>query len=348
MDTARFARGERGMIATMLAAMALQPGQAAQPLFAEDSVLDITITGSIDRLVRRAKRSTDPYSVRVTVNGIAHDASLEARGLTRRTADFCTFPPLRLRFPVAPDASSPFAGQEKLKMVTHCRDRGNYEQGMLREYAAYRLYNIVTEESLRVRLARIRYEKENGSEITTRMGFFIEDIDAAADRLGGTEINLSSIGTRWIGQDRAARYALFQYMIGNLDWSMFRGPRGENCCHNSKVIGPDKEARENLIPVPYDFDQSGWVDAPYALAPEGIPVRNVRQRHYRGLCRYGPDTLALAAQWRARRADFAAAYRDVPGMSAGTREDLEEYLDGFFADISSDARVRDRMLDDCR
>ncbi|WP_265530362.1 hypothetical protein [Sphingomicrobium marinum] len=336
------------MIGLAISAMVVQPVVEPQPLFESDAVLNVTIAGPFSRLVRRAKRNPEPYAVRVTVNGIVHDGTIEARGLTRRVGGFCTFPPLRLRFPTKPDGASPFAGQNELKMVTHCQDKGNYEQVMLREYAAYRLYNVMTDESLRVRLANIRYENESGSEVATRMGFFIEDIDAAADRLGGTEINLPAIGSRWVGQQRAARYALFQYMIGNLDWSMFRGPQGRDCCHNSKVIGPDKQARQDLIPIPYDFDMSGWVDAPYAIAPEGLPVRNVRQRLYRGLCRYGPDTLTLAADLRGRRPEFTAAYRNVPGISDSTRRDLDRYLDDFFSDISTDAQVRDKVLDDCR
>lgn len=336
------------MIELAMTAMVMQPVDERHSLFESDAVLNVTISGPFNRLVRRAKRNPQPYAVRVTVNGMAHNATIEARGLTRRIGGFCTFPPLRLSFPSKPDGASPFAGQGKLKMVTHCQDKGNYEQVMLREYAAYRLYNVMTDESLRVRLANIRYENESGNEVATRMGFFIEDIDAAADRLGGTEINLPEIGSRWIGQQRAARYALFQYMIGNLDWSMFRGPQGRHCCHNSKVIGSDKQARQNLIPIPYDFDMSGLVDAPYAVAPEGLPVRNVRQRLYRGLCRYGPDTLALAAELRGRRSELTAAYRNVPGMSDGTRRDLDNYLDDFFSDISTDERVRDKILDDCR
>lgn len=343
------------MIGLALTALALQqaapsapPAQSVAPLFAEDEVLDVTIQANFGRLIRNAKRNPDPYQATVSVNGQPHAATVEARGVSRRTGGLCSFPPLRVRFPAKPDATSIFEGQKSLKVVTHCKDNGAFEQNMLREYSAYRLYNLVTDESLKVRLARIRYEDDDGDERATRMGFFIEDIDAAADRLGGTEINLPQIGTRWIDARKAARYVLFQYMIGNLDWSMFRGPEGENCCHNSKIIGPDRAARSGLTPVPYDFDMSGWVDAPYAVVPSGVRVRNVRQRFYRGLCRFGPDTLEIAAEWRPRQGEFRRAFLDVPGMSADTSEELDAFLSGFFSDIADNSRIQDRLLDDCR
>ena len=50
-----------------------------------------------------------------------------------------------------------FEGQDKFRVVTHCRDRDEYEENVLEEYLAYRIYALLTEISFRVRLARITY-----------------------------------------------------------------------------------------------------------------------------------------------------------------------------------------------
>src|SRR5439155_1174386 len=50
----------------------------------------------------------------------------------------CAFPPLRLDFPESRVHGTVFAGQDKLKLVTHCRNaRSPYEQNVLQEYVLY-------------------------------------------------------------------------------------------------------------------------------------------------------------------------------------------------------------------
>lgn len=78
----------------------------------------------------------------------------------------------------------------------------------------------------------------------------------------------------------AARYGLFQMMIGNLDFDMVAAVPGQDCCHNSKLIAATQETRQAVISVPYDFDASGFADAPYAGVPAGLPIDNVRARGF--------------------------------------------------------------------
>ena len=83
---------------------------------------------------------------------------------------------------------------------------------------------------------------------------------------------------------------VFQYLIGNTDWSAFAGPRGEDCCHN---VVPYVRADGTFVPVAYDFDASGIVNPPHAAPDQRLPIRNVRQRLYRGRCRAPPPALAF-------------------------------------------------------
>ena len=91
------------------------------------------------------------------------------------------------RFPQPPGAQSLFAGQKRLKLVTHCQQSPGYQQHLLLEYSAYLVFNQLTSLSYKVRLATVDYAESDGKVTTSRWGFFIEDLDDLAKRNGLTE-----------------------------------------------------------------------------------------------------------------------------------------------------------------
>ncbi len=212
------------------------------------------------------------------------------------------------------------------------------------EYAAYRLYNVMTPESLKVRLARMRYmDGDDKKPIAERWGFFIEDIDDRRAAAGGKELAVPSMPSKALDSKDAARYVLFQYMIGNLDWDMGRGPEGSDCCHNSKLVGTTAEATEGLIPVPYDFDYAGLINAPYAVPPESLNVRSVTTRYYRGLCRHNADVQAAAKDYLAARPALEAELRGMAQLDAKSRDEMLSFLGGFFEDIATPEQVEKKL-----
>jgi hypothetical protein len=278
--------------------------------------------------------TSQPYPIR-----------LSARGITRRLQETCQFPPLRVEFNQPPPKDSLFAGQRRLKLVTHCRSHEGFQQHLLLEYSAYRVFNLITSLSYRVRLATVDYAEPNGKVSTTRWGYFIEDLDDAAKRNGTTEARVGDrILTAQLDPVQAGRVALFEYMIGNLDWSIRAGPPGEGCCHNSKLI---MGASGLIVPLPYDFDYSGLVDAPYAIPPEGFPIKNVKSRYYQGYCRFNAQALAAAGEFRARRSAIETLYGQIPGISDRTRAKALAYLGGFFGQIATDEMVKTKILKNC-
>src|SRR5207253_3783101 len=223
--------------------------------------------------------------------------SLALRGITRRTSEVCDFPPLRVDFTAPPPPTSLFAGQKKLKLVTHCRNSASFQQYVLLEYAAYRMFNLLSPRSFRVRLANIDYRDANGRPIVSRVGYFLEDLSDVARRNGMKVVHAGErIPVEYLSPPDAGRYALFQHMLSNHDWSMRAGPVGKDCCHNAELIG--LAAPGQAIPVPYDFDFSGYVNAPYATAPAELTITDVRQRFYRGYCIHNNGALAAARQMR--------------------------------------------------
>lgn len=326
------------------------PPDPAKPLFASDEIIHITIRGPVDTIAKAAEESQATYPGTLYVAGTSEalPVQLAQRGITRRKGDVCQFPPLRVTFSQSPPAGSLFAGQRRLKLVTHCRASEGFQQYLLMEYATYRLYNQLTPLSIRARLAQIDYVSDSGKPIISRVGFFLEDIDDVARRNGMREARVGArIAVTQLSPAVSGRVGVFQYMIGNLDWAMQAGPAGDNCCHNSLLIGDNGGASSSLVPVPYDWDFSGLVDAPYATAPDSINVTSVRQRRYRGFCRHNAEARAAIADARARQAPLMATFASVPGMDPKTVRKATAFLGGFFADIATDASAEAKLIKTC-
>ncbi len=322
-------------IAFALRALAA-PARAEDPLFQAADLVQLTIRAPLNKLIRNRESNQVIAGILVDPSGQQLPIGLSLRGITRRTAEVCQFPPLRVDFTAPPPPTSVFAGQKKLKLVTHCRNDARGQQDLLLEYAAYKMYNAMTPRSFRARLANIAYLDENGRPIVSRAGFFIEDVKDVARRNGMAEVHAPArMPVAYLAPADSGRYAMFQEMIGNHDWSMRAGPAGEDCCHNAKLIGI--QGPGTVVPIPYDFDFSGLVDAPYAFPPEVLPIANVRQRLYRGYCAHNGDALQVARQMLALRPQIMAALDSTPGLDSAMRAKAGAYLDTFFAAIQTDA-----------
>lgn len=341
----------RKLLLGFLLAIVASPALAAAgetPLFASSDVLHLTISGPLSSMMR--SRSIDPRSGTITVAGTSEQlpVTLAVRSTTRKAPDVCQFPPLKVRFTAAPPLQSVFAGQKSLKLVTHCRAAESFQQYELLEYATYRMLNVLSPASFRVRLAQIDYVDEGNRPLATRYGFFIEDLGDVAARNGLQEAKLPElIPITSLNPRSAALYALFQDMIANHDWSMRAGPKGKNCCHNAEMISPAKGVAAGAVPIPYDFDFSGFVNAPYAVPPDALHLASVRQRQYRGYCIYNGEAYAVAAQMRSLRPQMLAALSATPGLDPKTIARATQFLDPFFADIASNDTLLAKVLKSC-
>jgi hypothetical protein len=320
--------------------------QSPAPLFATSDAIHLTISAPLQMLIghRNAQNSipgtlTDPSGQKLPI-------SLALRGITRRTSEICDFPPLRVEFTVPPPSTSIFAGQKKLKLVTHCRNSASFQQYVLLEYAGYKMYNVLTPHSFRARLAMVDYRDADDRPIISRTGFFLEPLKDLARRNGTHEAHAPNrIPLSFLSPPDAARYALFEYMIANHDWSMRAGPPGSDCCHNAELIG--SAAPGAAMTIPYDFDYSGLVGAPYAVPPEGLGISSVRQRLYRGYCAHNADALAAARQMRAARPQILAVLAETPGLEPRTQRGAAAYLERFFGEIATDADLGSKVLNHC-
>jgi hypothetical protein len=325
---------------------------APRPLFASDAILPLRIEAPFDDLISSAPHSTRPVDAKITLltpTPETYAIQLSARGVSRRDPATCRFPPLRIDFKEKPAATSVFEGQRSLKLSTHCRNDSEFQNYSLLEYTAYKLLNVLTPLSFRVRIADIEYvEARTGSVRIHRLGFFIEDINELADRNGLRDVKTTRIERAQLNASAIARSDLFQYMIGNQDWSDRFPTAGQTCCHNIKLLGATPQSSSDLIPVAHDFDSSGFVNPPYALPPAGVPIASVRIRNYRGLCQFNAQVTETAHDMLDKKAELMATIASTPDLSERERKSATQYLEAFFGEIADPEQFKRHILDNCR
>jgi hypothetical protein len=344
-------------IAILAWSLASPAGAAESRLFSDQQPLQLVITGPFTELVRTAPKAPQPYPATLSVAEGAGAAQtlpiqINARGLSRRTGGFCKFPPISLNFEKASAKPTIFRGQSKLKLVTYCQNQADYEQRIMLEYVAYRLYNVLTPISYNVRPAQVTYRTSDKDTGVTRFGFLVEDLGDLAGRNDVKKLKLTShqIKASQFDAKAAGRTALFEFMIGNLDWDFLAGPPNAECCHNARFVAPRETAKAltGVVPIPYDFDYSGLVDAPYAIPPESLKIEHVTQRLYRGYCVSNDQMPAVIADFRAHRAEMMAVVEGDPRLNATFKAKTARFLDGFFTLLDDPGRVDSQILKRCR
>jgi hypothetical protein len=316
------------------------PSPSGPGLFASHEPLELVLAADFDEL--RGDRDQEsperPGTIRIEgSDGVVQDIPIKVntRGKFRLQKRTCPDPPLRLNFPESSPQGTVFDGEDKLKLVTHCRDSDRYEQNLMEEYLAYRIYNQLTDLSFEVRLARITYEDTSGEDDpVTRFGFLIEDKDGLADRVEGKVIEAQGGNPSDFVMDQLGLLYLFQFMIGNVDW-------GIGSTHNVEVLLKDRA----YFPIPYDFDWSGLVDAPYA-GPNPMTKNlhnSVRERVYWGACVPGLDYPGLFARFiQDRDSIMGVLVGEIP-LSERSENSAREYLEEFY-DILANPRSVDRQI----
>ena len=330
---------------TVLAMPTAKAG-SPDPLFQDDAALRVEITAPLSRLINeRPKDREFPGSFSFKgPDGAAVELELKvrARGKFRHTN--CDFPPLYLNFKRSQLGGTLFDQQNKLKMVVHCKDSGRYQQSVLREYLAYRMLNPLTDRSSQVRLLEVTYvDSEDRRPRMVRSAFLIEHENRLAARLGMQRMNIFPDAVGAIQADHLNLTSIFQYLIGNTDFSPILGSQGE-CCHNYAQFGTDGGP---LLAIPYDFDMSGFVNTPYATPDEGLGIDNVRQRLYQGFCENNRYVEASVAEFLQARDTLYALVADQQALEESVRQRLASYMDEFYETIGDSQAVEREILERC-
>lgn len=313
------------------------------PLFASDAPLSFTLTAPMQRIVRdRVKPAPNTaatkHAARLTYispadTNVSLPLALVVRGNFRRDAANCIFPPLYINFPKKTVKGTLFAKQNKLKLVTHCRD----DEYVVREFLIYKLYNLLTDLSFKARLAQVTYLDSLGKrKPETHWGMLLEDEDDISNR-NGISVYKNRLKAAYVDTTNMATVAVFEYMIGNTDWSVvFR--------HNIKMVVDSTKPRP--MAIPYDFDHAGLVDTRYAKPAEQLNIETVRERLYRGPAYPMKILNQVFARFKALKPAFYALYQNDKRLSASYIRDTIYYLDDFYKIIDNPDKARAVFLSD--
>ena len=337
---------------TLPAAIALlvSGNLVAAPLFDSEDTLEIALEAPFRELSGNSEQEPElPGTVRyVDESGMERSLPVivTTRGKTR--LEICDYPPLRLTFDAGRTAGTLFEGQRKLKMVRPCKRGGKARDWLYLELGIYRAYNLISDYSYRVRQLNVNFfnsESRFGS-FSEQPAFFIEDDDDMARRLNRERIRPPKVDLAQMSPRETSVNILFQYLIGNTDFAVKRGPSGEGCCHNGRVLAePGKQA--DWVIVPYDFDYAGIIDADYAVPHEALGIRKVTARLYRGFC-WQNDLLPESIELFNRNRTALEAALIPSGVSAPKSRRVRSYIDKFFDIVNDPAEAQLNLYDRCR
>lgn len=336
-------------------AIALIPATAAlasnaPPLFANRWIIEASIEAPFKKIMG-ARPEENEYAGLLTYTDPAGlqrklDIKLRVRGNYRKRKDICHFAPLRLNFRKKQVGDSEFAGQDKLKLVTHCDNySGKYEQYILKEYLSYRFLEELTENAFHTRLLRITYLDSDGkSKPRTKYAFLIEHRKQLADRLGASVTDVEFIKLDQLDPTQTNLVSVFSYFVGNTDFSAIRGTNGEPCCHNVTLL---KQESGLFLPVLYDFDLSGMVDAAYATPNPKLPIASVSKRLYRGWCQNNQRLDNTFKLFHDKRDNIEALITSLGGISNNSRKKMARYIDSFYKTLAKDTRIERSFIKAC-
>lgn len=313
-------------------------------LFESDDVLSIKLTGNLNELMNdRSEKSkyhdvvlsyTDEDSVEISI-----PLQAKTRGHFRKSVGNCSFPPLLLNFSKADSTikiPSIFSKQHKLKLVMPCRG----DEYVVREWLVYKLYNLVTPKSFKARLVKVELNNTKKKKISAPLyGILLEDEEQMAKRNKLALVNVKMMRPEDAEPDAFLIMAVFQYFIGNTDWSI-------QYMQNIKFLA--KDSNSVCTPVPYDFDHAGLVDATYALPAEELEMTSIRERRYRGYCVTDMNQFKNVIElYNHHKNDFYDLYSNCPLLDAKYIKSTRQYFDDFYKTINNPKQLASEFKYPC-
>jgi hypothetical protein len=296
-------------------------------LFGEKAPMHITLTFNIKEYQReKYKGEYMPvhftYKLNDTVQ-LEKDMRLKARGKFRR--NHCSLAPFWLDVVKTDQKNGNSTGFHRVKIVTHCKGAVAYAEYVLKEYLCYKIYNIISPVSFRVRLVRMTYvDTGRKNKATEGWAFMIEPEELLAQRMDAHVVRRDNISTALLRPWEIDILALFQYMIGNVDYSIYGR-------QNIKLLGLPGYGSAGYTPVPYDFDYTGLVDTYYAIPSEFTGLNSVRDRMYLGPCRDDNSYLAATKHLDQCRDEILDLIRNFEYLEERYKDEMIDYIEAYYA-----------------
>jgi hypothetical protein len=296
-------------------------------LFNSDTILSITLKGDIRKLLNNRTGENNYIPIILSYkeensNQIYLPIGVKTRGHFRREKGNCLYPPLLLHFSNT-NAPSLFPENTSLKLVMPCRG----EDFIIHEWLVYKLYNLITPQSFKARLVKVRLEDTGNKKMPSAFYGIILEEDQEMARRNNDIILKKKISPQQTTNGPFIKMAVFEYLIGNTDWSV-------EFLQNIKLIAHDSTSEP--VAVPYDFDLSGIVNAPYAKPAEELNMSSVHERRYRGYCVKDPKIFDSSIVFYNRlKNDIYKTYTDCSLLDKKYITETLKYLDEFYSTINN-------------
>ena len=302
---------------------------AEKKLFEADDVLQVSLSGNMRSLLNDRTDIPKNYPLVLSYRNedsteITMPVDVKTRGHFRRLKENCSYPPLLIQFPKeGPHLKSVFRDQKKLKLVMPCKD----DEYLIREWLVYKIYNLVTPKSFRARLVKVTLEDaKNKKDVTPFYGILIEEEKQMAKRNKLVSVD-RKLKPEQVKADEFLNMTVFEYLIGNTDWSI-------QYLQNIKLLAKDSLSIPTAIP--YDFDHAGIVSTPYAEPAEALEMKSVRERRYRGYCVKDMKVFEdIIARYNELKKDIYSIYTDCTLLDAKYIKSTIRYLDDFYETINN-------------
>lgn len=315
--------------------------EKADSLFLTDDIINLELRADFSAIDKTRAGNPEYYDGKMIFyepDGTSSEFSIRviARGNFRRDPENCYFPPLYLYFVKEEVRNTIFKNQDKLKLVTPCQR----EEEVIEEYLIYRMYNEVTEQSMRTRLAKVRYfDTGSGRELFESYSFFLEEKEYIAERNNAVLMD-KFIMPEDLNRDNFMKLAFFQYLTGNIDWYIQS--------RKNIIIMEPEDGSSPPFAVPYDFDLSGFVN-PHYSKPAGVPAQKLSEKRiFRGLCYSDEELRDLFTFYRNLKPSFESVIYNNELLSKSGRRQLLRYLNYSYAVINSRDLVKREFLTVCQ
>lgn len=312
-------------------------------LFYDEKPLRISIITDLKKLLKN-KSNQELIGAEITwhmpdSSVITERIRLRARGKTRR--EMCAVPPLKLDF--HNETSPKLYRLDEIEITHTCRPGGVYEQLVYKEFLVYKMYNLITEKSQRARLVDLILEDSLGQKKSvSQPAFIIEELDDVAKRNKCKQVKIDQLHSENTDRAQMAVVALFEYMIGNTDWSVYAN-------HNIKLIS-DKDSLLTKKPyaVAYDFDYSGIVNAPYAVPDEMLGIQTVTERVYRGFQRTLEELQEAAKIFIQKKDSIYGLISNCQYLNDRSKKEMTGFLNGFYDTLESPKKMKREFIDNAK
>lgn len=309
--------------------------------FENPSMLDATLEFDMkDLLGKKLKDRFLPATITLKMDDgttVSDKIEVSARGNFRR--ETCYMPGLKLNF--RKDSTSRLYKFKEIKLTNGCNSTDDAGQLVIKEFLAYKIYNLLTDLSQRVRFMKIEFKDEKGKKKPyTQYGFLIEDIDDMAKRNGYVEIEGTTFYTEQTNRDQMTLVTLFQYLIGNTDWSV-------PSYHNIKLVGSTEDRTVRPLVVAYDFDICGFVDPPYATIDEQLQdqISSVRERLNRGFPRTMEELKVSVQLFNNKKRGILDLINNNTYLTSKEKSRAVDYVEDFYKVINDDRSLQRVFVD---